>query len=96
MKALPHTSDLTEVARLVIWFESPEQALADTPRFVTYAMTYGSDAEMRVLRRYLSDDELRAAMDAAPPGIFDARSWAYWNLRLGRYPAPPMPARRFT
>jgi hypothetical protein len=23
----------------------------------------------------------------------DARSWAYWNLRCGRQPAPPLPAR---
>jgi hypothetical protein len=30
-----------------------------------------------------------------PPGIIDPRSWAYWNLKLGRDPTPPMPARRF-
>jgi len=29
----------------------------------------------------------------APPGIIDERSWAYWNVVIGRYPTPPMPRR---
>jgi hypothetical protein len=39
--------------------------------------------------------ELAEAVEHAPPGIFDARSWAYWNLKIGRYPAPAMPVRSF-
>jgi hypothetical protein len=35
------------------------------------------------------------ALDRAPPGIIDPRSWAYWNSKMGRYPAPPLPKRRF-
>jgi hypothetical protein len=49
---------------------------------------------MQIVRQHLSDDDLREALDHAPPGIFDGRSWAYWNLKLGRYPTPPMPERR--
>jgi len=25
----------------------------------------------------------------------DPRSWAYWNSKMGRYPPPPLPSRRF-
>jgi len=25
-----------------------------------------------------------AALDVAPPGIFDERSWAYWNILANR------------
>jgi hypothetical protein len=50
---------------------------------------------MKILRALLSDDDLREALDDAPPGIVDPRSWAYWNSKLGRYPPPPMPTRRF-
>jgi hypothetical protein len=33
-------------------------------------------------------------LEHPPPGVFDARSWAYWNLVLaGRPPAPPLPTR---
>lgn len=93
MSNLPQTEELLELARRVIWFETPETALHDTPQFVAYVLTYGTHEDTKVLRRHLSDDDLRDALDQAPPGIFDPRSWAYWNLMLDRYPAPPMPVR---
>jgi hypothetical protein len=48
-----------------------------------------------VLRESVSEKELREALDQAPPGIIDPRSWAYWNSVVGRYPPPPLPVRRF-
>src|SRR5438132_4582557 len=79
----------------IFWFEPPEKALADPVQFMAYALTYAVHEDMRIIRRYLSDDDLREALDCAPPGIIDPRSWAYWNSKMGRYPAPPMPVRRF-
>ena len=96
MKSIPLTPATLDVARRVIWFEPPEQALSDPIRFMAYAMTYARHEDMQVIRRYVCDDEFRAALDRAPPGIIDARSWAYWNSKLGRYPPPPRPVRRFT
>jgi hypothetical protein len=93
-KSLPMTAELETTARRVIWFEDPPMAIANIPRFLAYAMTYGDYADVAAISKYLSDDEIRAALDAAPPGIFDPRSWAYWNLKYGRYPAPPIPKRR--
>jgi hypothetical protein len=93
MKALQLTPELEATARRVVWFEAPRQAIADPARFIAYAMTYGTHADITVLRRQLSDDDLREALALAPAGIFDERSWAYWNLMLGRYPTPPMPKR---
>lgn len=96
MKPLPLTPEIEGIARRVVWFESPAQAIADPVRFLAYAMTYGDEADLREIRRHLSDDDLREALDRAPAGIFDPRSWAYWNLKLGRYPTPPMPERHVT
>jgi len=48
---------------------------------------------MEVLRRYLTDADIRDALAAAPPGIIGPRSWAYWHARLGRVPGPPLPTR---
>jgi hypothetical protein len=93
MKPLPHSSDLIVVAPRVMWFEPPEQALADPIRFLAYLMTYGTLDEIAVVRRHLDLDDFREALDRAPPGIIDERSWAYWNAMAGRYPAPPMPRR---
>jgi hypothetical protein len=93
MKALPSNPDLLKVAPRVIWFAPPEQALADPVRFLAYLMTYGTLEDIAVVRRYLDLDDFREALEHAPPGIIDERSWAYWNVVIGRYPTPPMPRR---
>jgi hypothetical protein len=93
MKQLPRTSDLLAVASRVIWFEPPEKALANSARFLAYLMAYGMTDEISVVRRYLGPDDFREALELAPAGIIDKRSWAYWNAMFGRYPAPPMPRR---
>jgi hypothetical protein len=95
MKTIPITPLTLDFARRIVWFEPPEQALADPIRFMAYAMTYARHEDMRVIRRYVSDDDIRDALDHAPPGIIDPRSWAYWNSKMGRYPPPPLPVRRF-
>jgi hypothetical protein len=95
MKPLPNNADLLKVAPRVIWFESAEAALADPVRFLTYLMAYGTVEEIRVVRRYVSLNDFREALERASPGIMDERSWSYWNTKFGRYPVPPMPQRKF-
>src|SRR3972149_9952453 len=93
MNPLPLPPEVEAIAKRVVWFEEPQQALADPIRFLAYAMTYGDHADVAIIRQYLSEVDLQEAITKAPPGIFDARSGAYWNLKLGRYPAPPLPER---
>lgn len=95
MRAIPVTAQMAAVARRIIWFEEPQRALADPVRFMAYAMTYARHEDMRIIRRYVCDEDIRRALDAAPPGIIDPRSWAYWNLKIGRFPPPPQPRRDF-
>lgn len=94
MKAIPLNAETEAVARRVIWFEAPEEALADSVRFVAYAMARATHEDMKVIRRYVDDTDFLEALDKAPPGIIDPRSWAYWNAKMGRYPAPPLPKRQ--
>jgi hypothetical protein len=95
MKAIPLNEETATVAARIIWFEPPAKALSDPVRLMAYAMTNATHEEMRILRQYVSDDDFREALDRAPPGIVDPRSWAYWNSKMGRYPPPPQPLRRF-
>ena len=95
MKSIPLNAQTEAVARRVVWFEEPSEALSDPVRFMAYAMAYATHDDMKVLRRYISDDDFREALDKAPPGIIDRRSWAYWNSKMGRYPPPPLPVRTF-
>ena len=95
MKPIRLTPEFEAVSRHVIWFEEPAQAVSDPVRFIAYAKAYGTHEDMKTVRGQFSDDELIEALDQAPPGIFDGRSWAYWNLKLDRYPTPPMPEGMF-
>jgi len=94
MKPIPLNAEIEEVARHILWFEPPEEALTDPVRFMAYAMRYATHEDMQIIRRYVSDDGFREALDKAPPGIVDGRSWAYWNSKMGRYPTPPLPQRK--
>ncbi len=93
MKPLPATPELLNVARRVVWFKEPEKALADPVHFLAHAMTYGTAEDLKALKGIVDKDEFCEVLDKAPPGIFDARSWSYWNLKCGRRPAPPLPTR---
>lgn len=95
MKPLPHTQDLENVARNTVWYKQPGEALDEPLHLIAHVLTYGTHEDIVTLQQYISDEDLREAIDHAPPGIFDPRSWAYWNLKIGRYPAPPMPTRTF-
>ncbi len=94
MRPIPLTKETSRIAKRIIWFEPPAAALSDPVRFLAYAMARASHRDMQVIRRYVSREDFLEALDRAPPGIIDARSWAYWNLMAGRYPPPPMPKRR--
>lgn len=96
MNALPLLPDLETVALRCVWFQEPAETLSDPVHFIAYVLTFGTHDDVKVLRRHVTDDELRSALDNAPPGVFDPRSWAYWNLMLGRDCDSPMPVRRFS
>ena len=93
MKVLPKTPELLRVARRVIWFEEPERALANPLQFLAHVMVFGTPEDLRALRGIVGKDDYREVLEYAPPGVFDPRSWAYWNLVCGRRPAPPLPVR---
>jgi hypothetical protein len=76
-----------------VWFDQPETALADPAHFLTYVMVFGTVEDLQALRGIVDTNAYREALEQAPPGIFDARSWAYWNLVCNRDPVPPLPVR---
>lgn len=99
MNALPITPPLLAVARRVVWFKQPEEALADPIHFLAHVMTYGTAEDLQALNDSVGADALREVLRHPPPGVFDGRSWAYWHYRLGLtppgQPVPPLPQRRF-
>ena len=93
MKPLPHSPELLSVARRVVWFKEPPDVLDEPVLFLAHVMTYGTAEDLAALRGTVGMEEYREVLENPPPGIFDRRSWAYWNLICGRQPAPPPPQR---
>ena len=96
MRPLPHTPALMRAAKRIVWFKPPEEALDNPIELLAYAMKHSTDRDMALLIRHVGKIGLREAIDRAPPGIIDPRSWSYWNAKLGRIPAPPAPRRKLT
>ncbi|MGH9733014.1 MAG: hypothetical protein ACRD8A_00310 [Candidatus Acidiferrales bacterium] len=67
-------AEMRAVAKRVIWFEEPENAMLYPDRFLAYLMTHGTLEEILVARKYFSDAEFEQALRNAPPGIFDLPS----------------------
>lgn len=94
MKKLPTTPTLLNVARRVVWFKDPAETLADPVYFLAHVMTYGTAEDFCAIQKVVEPKEFRDALEQAPAGIFDPRSWAYWNLKFSISPCPPLPTRR--
>jgi hypothetical protein len=86
-------AELLHVAHEVVWFKEPEETLADARFFLAHVMTYGTIEEIAVVRKYFTPAQFREALENAPAGVFDPRSWAYWNTMFDRVPVPEMPRR---
>lgn len=82
------------MAQRVVWFKDPADALADPIHFLAHVMTYGTMEDLRAIAGVVGDEDFREALERAPAGVFDGRSWAYWNSKMGRVPVPPLPVRR--
>src|SRR5260370_9793687 len=91
-----YSDELLAVAKRIFSFGTPKEALEFPKRFLTYAMTYASDEDIGILRKYFSDDDFRATLDDPAPGIFDQSSSAKWNERYNHTPVPPLPRRQIT
>lgn len=95
MSAIPMSRDIEQVARRLFWWKTPAEALQDTRRFLAQVMTYGSLEDVMTTRQYFSRNEFEAVLDNPPAGVFDERSWNYWNLVFDRYPPAPISKRSF-
>jgi hypothetical protein len=84
---------VSDLARRLVWWKTPEAALADRNRFLAQVMTYGTWTDIQETTRTWSEAAFREALRHAPPGVFDPRSWSYWHHVLDLLPVPPLPKR---
>ena len=83
-----------ELARKYVWWQPPAETLVDRRLLLAQIMTLGTVDDVRWLLSVAAGDDLRAVLRDPPVGIFNARSWSFWHLRLGFDAAPELPGRR--
>jgi hypothetical protein len=86
--------DLLHVAKRVVWFKAPDDAVKDVKLFLAHVMTYGTLTDLTTTLQYFSEKDFEAVLNDPPPGVFDRRSWTYWNVRYHRKPVPELPKRQ--
>ena len=86
--------DFLNLAQRVNWYTSPDIILADKTRFLCELMARGTAEDIHTARNIFSRADFKSAYEAAPPGLFDERSWAYWGYILFSDPdSLPYPVR---
>jgi hypothetical protein len=74
MKRIPLNGATSALARRLVWFDSPSEALADPARFMAYAFARATHEEMNVLRAYLDEaDSGRRSTRRRPASSIRAR-----------------------
>ncbi|OGR90332.1 MAG: hypothetical protein A2992_00245 [Elusimicrobia bacterium RIFCSPLOWO2_01_FULL_59_12] len=87
-------AELAPIARRVVWFEPVDYTLEHPDLFLAHVMVYGRMEDVIATKRYFDEAAFRLAIQHAPAGLFDPRSWGYWRVVLGLDPTTPLPSRR--
>lgn len=82
-----------QLAKKYVWWETPERAFRRRDLLLCQLMQLGTWDDVRLARRLFGDGAFKQALEHAPPGVLDAKSWNYWNLFYGFVPVPPLPER---
>jgi hypothetical protein len=85
--------ELEQWARTYVWWQPPEETLQNAERLLVQLMQLGTWSDVRAARRRFGDEAFKAALQHAPPGVLDERSWNYWHHFFGLLPVPPLPER---
>lgn len=88
-----HRDRALVLAQKYVWWKQPEETLAEPVLLAAQMMTLGTLDDVRWMLSCTSADELRAVLRDPPVGVFNGRSWTYWQRRLNGEPVPPLPTR---
>ena len=84
---------LVAIAHRVCWWQVADVTLKDTHLFLYRVMVFATWEDICFVLDHYGELAFIEALQSAPPGIFDERSWHYWHHRLHILPVPPLPQR---
>jgi hypothetical protein len=85
---------LAGVARRLVWWTKPEEALKKPLRFVAQVMALGSWSDVQITRSALGTEWFHRVLATPPAGVLDEASWVYWHNVFGIRPVPRLPDRK--
>ena len=94
-RAMQVVANLDELARRYVWWQPPSQTLAHRDRLLCQVMQLAIAEDVEAARAWFGDDAFRQALRAAPPGVFDMRSWTFWHRFWLGTPPPSYRCGRF-
>ena len=68
MKPFPHTPELLRVAKRIIWFKPPEEALDNPVELMAYAMKHSTDEDMALLLEHVGETACGRQSTTPRPG----------------------------
>jgi hypothetical protein len=83
------------IAQRVHWWKTPAESIANTSDFLCRVMALGLWEDVIYVIEKYGEQALRSALNEAPPGVFDPKSWNYWHRRFGFSLVPALPKREF-
>jgi hypothetical protein len=87
------------LAALYVWWLTPEETLRQPQsRLLLQVMRYATFEDARAALEHFGADAFKKALESAPAGALDPRSWNFWHLYLGLakgpIDVPSMPVRK--
>jgi hypothetical protein len=80
------TPEIEAWARKYIWWERSETAAQRPILLLCQLMQLGTWEDVKRARQLFGDAAFKQALEGAPPGVLDAKSWHYWHLFFGLAP----------
>ena len=81
---------LAAFAKKYLWWCNADEALRDRDRLLRQLMKLGTFDDVGAARKLVTDQAFIDALQNAPAGALDPKSWNYWRLvfRLSQEPPP--------
>jgi len=93
------TQQLKKLAARYVWWLPPEETLRQpASRLLLQVMRYATWEDAQAALQHYGADAFKEALQLAPAGALDPRSWNFWYLYMGLAKGPddvpPMPTRK--
>ena len=99
-KDLDNLDLLKQMAKIYVWWKTPEEAIKYPNRIIAQVMDIGDWYDVEKVILAFGDERFKEVLQSAEVGQFSPKSWNFWHLKLklviyGVTSMPEMPTRKY-